>query len=904
MLKKLNILLCALSLTTISSHLSAVGPDAIKDTYNPLAPEFRHVSPIQGAMWWEGFVIQKYYEFGIQQPKANKSHWLPGADGPVRLIYGLFNIVQGSFGISQNPSYPAYHMSARTIGAIIATLEKDRLAEKHTLTVDIIEKVILNDPDFKQSIKLTREKYTETKDAKYDVSRMGPSFQTGKRIRKGAGFQRVRELSQAIVDTYKATTEIYPPYSVYSILTGFMYRKALSKNDFLDYFNILNRELETAVFPTEITSAPEEWLNSTFNMDSIVLTADILQVWQLKGEFKILRNEEITQEEMQFLANNLYEDAVYAQIIERYYNSRFPKMAQYATISYIKNDFADCVETMIRNLCNIILYAKETTSFNLSQAPEEKIDPAFVTYYQKNPSALNVEQTNAHTEWANIIENLPWVAYNQKVNAEGLSSTAPKDTNGYIILSQDVLAKLEKDGNKVKIANRWYIPIDGVNEKGFEVQPSIRNIIILLNRFFGLNLLNNINQVFLQDDFNALYLPILLSKFAALRENSFDKTTIDSNDYTDSEITILFNNFSLAIDKGHGELEVPIELQTIANISPVLLAYINKQPTLIATYLFVQLFSIYPLSVPQWGSIKNVPSFPFVYFLDLFNNDTRLELFEKLLPEKDIARPKISTQKHRNNLSIILLNILAQQADDVFFSRALSVIPRPIDKNTLEIIEDILRTSIKENKVYYVAEIYKFLKEKTGYEASDQEKLEIAAMLTLCPERDIQETGIDLFKILFEKKYPPTKQVALQTAKKALNNSDFVVSNLVGPGLCNILVNLDYNPAYQLATDIAYNKFNTIFTHEEGIGSFAKLFEKGYEPAFQRAAETATQAINNNKEADGLELLTVLVKYKYKPIYSSAYGEANKAINNPRDFIQKQGKQLREELIKKGYSPE
>ncbi|MFH1831969.1 MAG: hypothetical protein ABH827_04195, partial [bacterium] len=60
-----------------------------------------------GALWWETYLLKKYYVLGDER------------DDTIKLIQSLFHEVQGSFGVTGYPAHPGYHISAKLIGKII-----------------------------------------------------------------------------------------------------------------------------------------------------------------------------------------------------------------------------------------------------------------------------------------------------------------------------------------------------------------------------------------------------------------------------------------------------------------------------------------------------------------------------------------------------------------------------------------------------------------------------------------------------------------------------------------------------------------------------------------------------------------------------------------------------------------
>ena len=897
----LSIILCFLP-----SSVFAIEPAYIKGTYLPVRPDLKHLSPIMGCMFWEGGVIRKYYEMGYLTEKANKNDWLAQGDGLIRLVHALFNVVEGSFGVSTNLSYPAAHFSVKTVAKIIAALEKAR-TQKQQLTAESIKNIIENDEDFKQSVEATKAKYQATKDPRLDTQRLSGKSGRSPRV----GYCRTLELSQAIVDAFNVPPNIYPEFSVYSILLAFMYRKAINKQEFLDYFNILNREIDSTVFtPTEL---PQNWLANNFQESDLV---------RIKNE---LQENVVNQNNLEILKDKLYEEAVYGQIISKFYKGSLPKVAQYKTVVFESLSFSDCMETTLRNLCNIILYDEQASTFDLSKVPEVNFDSRFSAFYQNpvNKQAVNVEALFAHQDWVIVVENQPWVAYYKMVE-NGIVQKAG-DTNGFIIIPQEVKERLERDGNKVKMAGRWYIPIDGIQQKGFELQPSVRNIIILLNQFFGLNIFNNdIAKAFLQTDFNSTHLPILAERLGL---DEIIVSDIDAHDYTERPVRITFSDFSIELSEGHGELEVSYVSQNIVDLTPLLVNHIMQNMNILENYLYIQLFSIYPLSCDQFSQIvaHKIPVFSFIFFLDLFDNNMRAAVFSEYLARQ----PR---DERIDNLSAKIIQKLAQQPDTVYLERAFEsfnltdqigqIILKeinfdPQDEGTLFKSISFTQFLISKGQVYPEAlqlaqgavkfpninvkssglGLFKNLVEKGQ---AFKEAAQVAQQAVLSPDGYVQISGLDLFKALVEKEQEYKE--ATQAAQQAVLSPDEWNKTVRAFGLSLFNALFEKGQGYQEAAEAARSAVQSedVDVRRAGIDLFKALFEKdqGFDQAAQ-AARSLVQSEDPNVQMTGFGFFGNLVEKGQG--YVQAAEAAKSALQSTDEYEQKKGQELLSKLREKGF---
>lgn len=127
---------------SIPNIFTGVDLTELVDTYNPLKAEFKHLSPVHGALWWESGLLERYHDFGNN-------------DATIQLLHQFFHTVNGIFNITLNKSYGAAHLTPASIGRIIGTLEKIRLDEKSADSEKIAAELktsIDNDDDIKKSL--------------------------------------------------------------------------------------------------------------------------------------------------------------------------------------------------------------------------------------------------------------------------------------------------------------------------------------------------------------------------------------------------------------------------------------------------------------------------------------------------------------------------------------------------------------------------------------------------------------------------------------------------------------------------------------------------------------------------------------------------------------------------------
>jgi hypothetical protein len=234
-----------------------------------------------------------------------------------------------------------------------------------------------------------------------------------------------------------------------------------------------------------------------------------------------------------------YEHIIYLGLLP----GRYPKVAGYSTAFYSYNEsgqnkqvtFADCMETTLRNLTNIILYNPETQEFDVSKiknTPTQQLQD----FYRAFKSATSVEDSAAHNAWTAVVENIPFVSYNR-----------------------------ETEDKTIK----------------YELNPSLKNIILVFNHIFGLNLFESepgdsleskTRHAVSRGDFIKVYFPQMCSSLGITCNGFFDNSgkeielrDIDGMDYKGgikitTKLTVASDAHNpdviIKTHPGHGELSV------------------------------------------------------------------------------------------------------------------------------------------------------------------------------------------------------------------------------------------------------------------------------------------------------------------------------------------------------------
>jgi len=577
--------------------------EKITDTYQPMLAPYKHLSIAHGATLAESHILRNYYDFGAME-EGSKEKWLAPGDGPIRLIHALWTLINKNFLPSSNPSYPAAHIRATTIARILLFLERVRLKtqkpeakELETLIVEdpSFKKSVLTADDKKKEINdHFKKEITDTaallKDAKpeqrtsieghidqlkkecsHQLSRhdTGRLFKTLRQTRtqqtieqelkdleqlKGEAQRkqkrrirqlkcrlqslskapttgdcnRVLELAQAILDANDYSA-YYPSTIAYAILQAFLYKTA-KKHDIWAYNHTLQDELGPQIFIDPAYIDGPSWLSSHFDQK---IFPEIQQ--ELLNLYK-----ENPQQFLSLVRDNLYEQFLYAQVMEHFYRGTIPKKPEYANVSYKGFTYPDCSETTMRFLCNIQFYDPETGSFQLSPEYSNQLDPLLRSFYQHhvNKQGTAVDMPEVHQNWANILVNRPFVTYRSMLYPSQTGSpliiSPPKGVDGFIRLPKDIATHCQRDKENPKriiIGTHYYILVERDDVELFKVAPTLKNIIVTFNQLLGLKLYDQ--QAFLNSDFNAIYFPKISSCLKALEMLSLDKHEIDQLDKLD-----------------------------------------------------------------------------------------------------------------------------------------------------------------------------------------------------------------------------------------------------------------------------------------------------------------------------------------------------------------------------------
>jgi hypothetical protein len=221
----------------------------------------------------------------------------------------------------------------------------------------------------------------------------------------------------------------------------------------------------------------------------------------------------------------------------------YAKTTYHYKVGFNTPAFSDCMGHCIHNFINLLLYNEHFNSFDVEKFPN--INNELKSYIKKYQLAdlYNIEANN---DWVLLVSNLPFVAYNRSVNDQGILRVTPSLSNkGFIRVDH-----LNCDNNYLLLKT---------GEFGYEIQPSLKNLIIITDQLLGLNMFSDLNKEFGFCSFVKKYFPILCYKLSISctgpdlfnldlfnLEGGTVSDNIDRRDYTMETLTtyLKINNMS------------------------------------------------------------------------------------------------------------------------------------------------------------------------------------------------------------------------------------------------------------------------------------------------------------------------------------------------------------------------
>lgn len=391
--------------------------------YDGVYDQYKHLSPFHGFVVGEKEILRNYYEFA------------PNKDPMAVLVKELFYLDGNTFKRTTSPTKVITKFTPHLIGKLLAVIEAnlDRATARITVTPEQLKKILIS--TLNQDISST----------------------------KLADFIRFVINALKAAGQFNPEEQIYPQYLMHDILLTFLYKKISNKNEYKEYFDAFKgiKEINNG---QGILKENQDWWPLRYEQpdNKATQTAEILRP---------LLDERLLNTDVKILLFIMqhYESVGYAIINQEIYGGKYPRYTPYskALLRWFKENpllqnnpaektqyaFADCMETALRNLFNVILFNHETKRFDLLPLDEN----APLKHYYARFSIKEMRGDQAHNAWADLLANIPGVLYLKRARIKDNKIEIEESATNFERPQQD-------DG--------WFY---------YEVDPQTSNVILVIN---------------------------------------------------------------------------------------------------------------------------------------------------------------------------------------------------------------------------------------------------------------------------------------------------------------------------------------------------------------------------------------------------------------------------------------
>lgn len=903
------------------SHVScAMNIRYIKDTYTILKPEYKQLSPAHGPVWWERKIAEHNYKYG-GDPLAKYLFNVPQAHGAGALPAEDFVITRSEF-------FPATYATPKTVGRLLGAIEKTRPAilQAQGRVAEVKQKrAPQKGQQSAKQIASKKEVDAIKKDLRGRLELVLKVDSGVDAYLKGLPRDKMLEMAGKIATVQKkmiaalldslensgffeltanVNNPIFPPYQTYNILLAFLFRKAqdmrdgksIGKTDFKDYFDGVVEQLEQDIFTPEGRKlvAGNEWLLDAY-------TSENSNAYRSEIKDHVLGMQNLDQQ----LLDQLYEKMVFAEL------SRplgLPKIAAYRDDSLFAGQvFTDCMDTFMRNASNIALFDPATNTFTFAQV-ENSMPNEAAAFYETYNLPSEVENPIAHNAWNLVIQNRLYVAYERIVdlkNPLAKAKVGDQDFKGFMRETPELIACNStkkvitfKDGSTnefdaVEVNGTKFVLIDPTRYAAYEVEPTMRNIIILMNDILGLGLYRDINTAFFEPNFNTTYFTSLADRIGWEFKAEGLNLEAEKNAFT---IQASGGSFDVRFHWGHGEI-IPQNVTKLGQYQRHLFGLLSRElrslvhaNQLAVNSFMLNIFALYQVfgagmferTMHNLGAIRCLRDFIY-YTQHLGHSSTKIEVIKSIVQTNDPAFFDMCASL------ILKLNLGA----DLYYLRELSSVAfdqtgqgeimkalgevydvmfkRPIDENSIHIAQNFLVHNLFADKAMRLAQ--------SGM-ASDNPAMQIAAL--------------KLFGALVRKGYGYDSAVIAARQGMASKIPDVPMHAL---DLFAELV--EKNQATDEALVLAQGSIKSAhqFERSAALELFERLFSKnkGYKEAIMIAQDLETSGVGI-KRALAFELFEKL--FEKDQGYKEAIAIARKEVERGSRSI------LFEKLIERGQGQE
>ncbi|MCK4651427.1 hypothetical protein KAT08_04610, partial [Candidatus Babeliales bacterium] len=703
----------------------------------------------------------------------------------------------------------------------------------------------------------------------------------------------------------------------------------------------------------------------------------IIEKFSLVVNEKMIGTKEFGALIRQALQEVPYEELMYAEITQQSYGAALPKIAEYRSAYFKEKSFPDCADTTQRNLVNIFLYQKENKIFSIMNL---SVDSKIKEFYdpknkssdpekKKNLCMLSEEVENqaVHNAWTKVIPGRPFVSYNRildtdtkKVYLIGVASTYVGAITGFSKKTDfgefkkhvkwlDEISLLGKDFDCVEILGHKYIVVDDLKCYAlYEIRPSIKNVIILIDQFLGLNVYKDkkIEKAFADPKFNKKYFDVLCDELD-WHVDTMGLGDLDKRDYSTIGINIPVSiksgeQFTISISLGHAYVKKTkkVALRDYQkNIFERALNFFDSKAGKVEGIRELDLFQIcnfLELYNDESGFdkmvqlVKNISWFQkYLFFLrDVLDNNVKVDVIKKILAgnherlmgfaekliislpvrqdfhyqseivgyiTKDLKGVSIENKNKLLNALLFAKGFKESQLNyyktEVFFPVLdYSDLGDNVLKEIIKVVQDSIKSKIKVEREEGFELLIRLVEKGHCFDLAIK-NLQDLIKSKIKAER---EKGFELLKKLVEKGHG--FDLAIEVIKELIERGEDKKNKYNALVLCKELVEKGhcFDQATKIAQDTIEHKDRVI--NILGLRIFTALIEQGCKGINEKAIKAAQKSMeskDSNKREEVLKLFTVLVK-KWKEINQKAI---NQAITLAQESIKSLVTSIRKEAL-------
>lgn len=446
----------------------------LKGSYDCLAAEYKHLSPLHGAVALETGLTQAIYTTGgctlIEgRDKQARIIMIPETEYPegddtatAHLAHLLFHLLNKNFDVSvtqemQNVLVP------KKIGTVIGVLEKLRQESDEKNFEEKFRKAIT---------------YKENREASSEFVINAQCFGGGKKA--GNALHRfiilikgsLKECGYFGEQKELPAAKTFAPFTTYTLFLSALCRKMQNKNDLVDYFKAIVRSYDSGKKQDPGTSLiftrkdgvclpfQECWRNELFDT-----SIDKLQMQEQRRKiFEEIEQKKDDREELGAYFFDNFESIVFCEVWDKYHTGDVPPMINYNDDTlFAGRQFIDCGEMAVFNVCNIFLYDPDLGAIKNTEKYGKLHD-----FYQKYKLSC-FDSIDAHNAWAEIVANVPGCVYGQGTNGGKYYIRFDRDN------SQD---------ENFMVGSHKLTLVSPSHPKLYELMLDLRSFIIIMDHLF------------------------------------------------------------------------------------------------------------------------------------------------------------------------------------------------------------------------------------------------------------------------------------------------------------------------------------------------------------------------------------------------------------------------------------